>query len=507
VADFSAFVGASYKSQSPVSDQEELINFYVEATGSPGATAQAVLHPTPGFAPFATAPVSGGRAMFYGITTTDPFPAQVGRCFAVFGDVFAEVMGSGAVTPRGTVAVDGNPATICTNGFGSDSALPDDQEGLGQLLVTSGGKTYIFEFATNLLTEIPDLVGISITQGACLNGHFLAFDHDNSIIYISDQLDGMSWDVSNYLQRQIGTDPWRAMVATPYGQLCLPGTSTGEFWYFDPTNYPTLFSPDLSGLFSYGCGATFSAAQVGNSVIWLGKAPDGGYQVLQAQGYRPVRISTHAMEHEAATYPRVDDAIGQAYTEQGHTFYLLTFPTANVTWCYDEQAPEGRRWHKRGTWVSEEGLYKYQRPVFHAFAFDKHLMADRESARIYHMANRFPKDIEGRVIRRLRRSPTVQNENRLIVYNWFELLMETGLGQDANPHGPPPTVMLRISKDGGRTWGDERQASAGKLGAFQTRVYWPRIGQARQRVFEVTVTDVVRNWRVTAAYLRVPGGQ
>jgi len=507
VGDFATFVGGSYKAQSPVTDQEELINWFVEASESPGASAQASLYPTPGFELFTTLPTVGGRCMYAGITASDLQPQPTEHCFSVFGSSFDEILADGSVVHRGTVAVDANPATITTNGYGSDSLLPDDIEGQGQLLVTSGGRAYCYEFATNVLTEIPDLVGINVTQGACLNGYFLAFDRDNSVIYLSDQLDGMSWDTSNYLQRQIGTDPWRAMVATPYGQLCLPGTATGEFWYFDPTNYPTLFSPDLSGLFSYGCGATFSAAQVGNSVIWLGKAPDGGYQVLQAQGYRPVRISTHAMEHEAATYPRVDDAIGQAYTEQGHTFYLLTFPTANVTWCYDEQAPEGRRWHKRGTWVSEEGLYKYQRPVFHAFAFDKHLMADRESARVYHMANRFPKDIEGRVIRRLRRSPTVQNENRLIVYNWFELLMETGLGQDANPHGPPPTVMLRISKDGGRTWGDERQASAGKLGAFQTRVYWPRIGQARQRVFEVTVTDVVRNWRVTAAYLRVPGGQ
>src|SRR6187399_340111 len=508
MGDFATFVGGSYKSQSPVTDQEDLINWYVEASESPGASAQASLYPTPGFELFTAATATGGRGMFFGITTADQ-PTQVGHCFAVFGNAFEEVLADASVVHRGVVAVDENPATICTNGYGSDSALPDDQEGLGQLFVTSGGKGYIYELATDTLTLIPDLddPDITVTQGACLNGHFLAFDRDRSVIYVSDQLDGMSWDLSNYIQRQIGTDPWRAMIATPYGQLCLPGQLTGEFWYFDPVNYPTLFSPDLSGLFSYGCGATFSVAQLGDSVVWLGKAPDGGYQVLQARGYRPARISTHAMEHEAATYPRIDDAIGQCYTEQGHTFYLLTFPTANVTWCYDESAPEGRRWHKRGTWISEQGIYSYLRPVFHAFAFDKHLMADRETNRIYHMANRFPRDIDSRVIRRLRRSPTVQNENALVVYREFELLMETGLGQDANPHGPPPTVMLRISKDGGRTWGDERQASAGKLGAFQTRVYWPRIGQARQRVFEVTVTDAVRNWRVTAAYLRVPGGQ
>jgi hypothetical protein len=200
----------------------------------------------------------------------------------------------------------------------------------------------------------------------------------------------------------------------------------------------------------------------------------------------------------------VDNAIGQSYVEQGHLFYLLTFPTANVTWGFDERGAEGRQWHKRGTWVSERDQYEYWRPVFHTFAFGKHLMADRETDRVWHMANTLPRDVDGRVIRRLRRSPTIQRENEDLILRWFELLLETGLGQDANPHGPAPTVMLRISNDGGRTWGDERPARAGSLGAFQTRVYWDRLGQGRQRVLEVVVSDPVRNWRITAAYLQSP---
>jgi len=500
LADFSSFIGGSYKAQSPVTDNEETINWFSEVSESPGATAQASLYPTPGVVPFATAPVAGGRAMFASVTTADPVPNQEGRCFAVFGDRFVEVLASGAITPRGTVAVDANPATICTNGYGST-----DDSGRGQLLVTSGGKAYCYELATDTLTLITTLSddGVVATQGACLNGYFLVFDRDTSTVYMSFLLDGSRWDLSQFFQPSIITNPWQAMVISPFGQIVLPGVTTGEIWYNAGT-FPIPFAPDLSGLLSYGCAATFALTVVGDTTMWVAKTPDGGIQVMQMRGYRPERVSTHAMEVEGSTYPQIDDAIGQCYTEQGHTFYLLTFPRANVTWAYDEKAPEGRRWHKRGTWISEEGVYHYFRPVFHCFAFNKHLMADRELGLIYHLSNAHPKDVDGRVIRRLRRSPTVQHENRLVVLSWFELLMQTGIGQDAALYGPPPTVMLRISKDGGRTWGDERQASAGAQGAFLTRVYWARITQGRQLVFEVTVSDAIRNWRITAAYLRTP---
>jgi hypothetical protein len=503
MADFSAFVGGSYKAQSPVTDNEELYNFFVEVSESPGATAQASLSPTPGVQPFAIAPASGGRAMFASVTTSDPIPSQEGRCFAVYGNRFVEVFANGTTIQRGVVAVDENPATISTNGYGSA-----DTSGRGQLVVTSGGIAYCYELATDVLTQITTLSndGVVATQGACVNGYFLIFDRNSSTMYMSFLLDGSRWDLSQYFQPSIITNPWQAMAVSPFGQIILPGVTNGEIWYNAGT-FPIPFAPDLSGLLSYGCVATFSITVVGETVMWLAKTPDGGIQVMQLQGYRPQRVSTHALEFQGASYPRVNDAIGQAYTEQGHTFYLLTFPTANVTWGYDEKAPEGRRWHKRGTWISEASVYHYFRPVFHAFAFNMHLMADRESARIYQMSSALPRDVDDRVIRRLRQSPTVQNENMRIVLTWFELLLQTGIGQDAAPFGPPPTVMLRVSKDGGRTWGDERQASAGALGAYLTRVYWARITQGRQTTFEVTVSDAVRNWRITAAYLRTPQGQ
>ena len=64
-----------------------------------------------------------------------------------------------------------------------------------------------------------------------------------------------------------------------------------------------------------------------------------------------------------------------------------------------------------------------------------------------------------------------------------------------------PQVMLRISNDGGKTWISEQWRGAGKLGEYFRRIRWNRLGQARRRVWEVSVTDAIP-WRVVGCYLK-----
>lgn len=478
--EFQTFVGGSYQSQSPISDQEDLINWYVERMESRGATSIASLYPTPGVEARITVGAVGGRAMFSNGHTAH-VTGTVERCFGVVGDRLYEFFANNTATERGQVAIDANPATICTNGDGGD-----------QLFVTSGGRGYCYDLTTDTLTEIADLVA---TQGGSLYGYFVAFDKASSTIRISDLFDGLTWDPTQFAQRTIGSDPWQAMLVTPYGQICLPGTQTGEFWY-NAGSFPFPFAPDPSGLFAQGVAATFSLSQAGNAATWVSSNVNGGYQVHAASGYLPVRISTHPVEKAIASYARVDDAIGQTYEQEGHAFYLLTFPTANVTWCYDFST---KQWHKRGTWISEDSDYQYWRPVFHCFAFGTHLMADRQTNVIYELDNTFALDVDERPIRRLRRSPAAVNQHLRQWFDRFELLLESGLGTQSG-QGANPQVMLRLSNDGGQTWGNEIDCSAGRVGQYQQRVVFWRLGMARNRVFEITCTDPIP-WRITAAYL------
>jgi hypothetical protein len=62
-------------------------------------------------------------------------------------------------------------------------------------------------------------------------------------------------------------------------------------------------------------------------------------------------------------------------------------------------------------------------------------------------------------------------------------------------------MALRISRNGGKTWGPERTRSAGRQGDYDTRVIWNRNGDARHWVPELVVTDPIP-WRVTGASVR-----
>lgn len=108
------------------------------------------------------------------------------------------------------------------------------------------------------------------------------------------------------------------------------------------------------------------------------------------------------------------------------------------------------------------------------------------------------------LIRRLRRAPHLSNENRRVFYRTFELDLKRGIGTP-RPPGDDPQVLLRMSRDGGRTWGEEIRLPAGKIGEYTRRARAARLGPARMAVFEVVVSDPVP-WALVGAWLELESG-
>jgi hypothetical protein len=466
------FVGASYQSAALTADAELTMNWYVEAIESPYAPVQMALYPTPGVVEISAAANGPGRAHFF----------MNGREFAVIATLFIEIDNAGTMTTRGTVALDAFPATISSNGDGG-----------GQLFITSGSNGYIFDLATNTLTQIAALNG-KATMGDHLDGYFLALDASNSTLYISALLDGLTWSTGlDFAQRSAAPDPWTAMVVAQ-SYVWLLGELTSEVWYNSGESFP--FTKHPSGLVRYGCAARFSAEVVDQGLTWLSTADKGGYEVVRAVGFNPEAISTYPLEREIGDYAVVDDAVSDVYMERGHTFYLLTFPTEDTTHAWDL---ETKMWCGRGTWTPSENSFTAWRPRWHAFAFGEHRMLDAQTGSLYRMSSELGLDVGGMPIRRLRRAPAVFVENRLVLFPGFEVDLEVGLGL-ATGQGSDPQVMARWSNDGGRTWGPEQMRGAGKTGEYGHRVRWNRTGAGRRRVFEVSVSDPIP-WRLLNAYL------
>lgn len=105
---------------------------------------------------------------------------------------------------------------------------------------------------------------------------------------------------------------------------------------------------------------------------------------------------------------------------------------------------------------------------------------------------------------RVRRSPHVNDEKQTIFCSRFELDLQAGLGTTdeivAINQYTNPTVMLRVSYDGGRTWGQQHFMGAGAVGQYLYRCYETMLGSSRDFVFEVSVSDPVLGWYLVNAY-------
>lgn len=95
------------------------------------------------------------------------------------------------------------------------------------------------------------------------------------------------------------------------------------------------------------------------------------------------------------------------------------------------------------------------------------------------------------VIRWLRRSTHTVEQQRRVRHVAAQMAAETGVGLTSG-QGSDPQVMLRWSDNGGHTWGNEHWTSMGMQGQYKARALWRRLGQGRNRVYEVSGSDPVK---------------
>lgn len=454
------FCGGAYSTPNSTNLDEQTINLFPALVGSPGAKARVELHQTPGVTSLASAGLSvPGRACAY----------VLGRLFAVFGAHLYEISSAWALTLRATVAVvDGSPASLACNGDGAQD-----------LLVVSGGKAYHFAMDTNTSTEV---IAADAVMGLHVGGYFFVL-MSNGDVRASDHLDGSTFPALATAQRATASDSLVALGEAG-NLLWMLGSETSEVWE-DAAQRLFPFVPHPSGQIDIGCAAPWSVKKVDDRLFWLSRTSAGIGAVVSASGFTVEPVSPPGLDQEIQEYGTVDDAIGDAYAQNGHTFYVLTFPTAGVTWVYDLTT---QQWHRRGEWDEMIGAWTAWRPLYHAFAFDTHVVLDYLGNGLYALDPTGSEDVEGRPIRRLRRAAVLASEQTVVTFPGLQLDMRTGVGTVAEPS---PVMTLNISDNGGRTWRVFGDAPIGAQGEYDTRVRWRRLGAARNRVFEVVTASKV----------------
>jgi hypothetical protein len=271
--------------------------------------------------------------------------------------------------------------------------------------------------------------------------------------------------------------------------MWLFGERTVEVWQnVGDADFPLARAS--GGVLERGCIAPQSVARGAGALFWLGDDK----VVYLGQNLSSVRISTHAIEQALASITVIKDARGWFYEQEGHQFYVLTFPTAGECFVFDVAT---RSWHERAS--SNATGFRYVAGLNYgggAFA------GDAIEPRIVRLDTRVYTDRGAAIIRSATGTPLHAEGQRLFVTR-FEADLEQGAQVGITPD--PPRVWLQHSDDGGRTWSNQRDASIGRQGQYRRVVEWRRCGSARDRVFRISMSDPVRTALIAANITVEPG--
>jgi hypothetical protein len=448
------FVGGSYSLTFRKADVQRSVGWFPSVVESGTGKSPAILQEVPGLTSFAdcAAPIRGSKEV-------------AGRAFFVAGSILYELDSAGVATTRGAL----NSAT----------SRVDMAYGLTQLVIVDGANGYVFDLASNVLTPITAAGFYGSARVAFLDGYFVFIRPGSQQFYISAIDDASDLDALDFASAERSPDNLVSLLGD-HGELWLFGEKSVEIWN-NTGNSEFTFERNNGAILEVGIAAAHTAQKLDSTVIWVGNDAAGAGTVWMAQGYKPARISTQAVEEAIQRSTDLASAYAYTYQQDGHNFYCLNVPGLDTTWCFDVFTG---LWHERAELV--DGAYAQHRANSHAYAFGKHLMGS-ESGKVYFLdKTKGSNDGDVKVRDRISPHDAVPSLDWLY-FSGFEVDAEVGVGlNDAEA-----AIQLRYSNDGGATWSDWKEGSLGAKGKRHTRVNWRRLGRSKDRVWQVRCTDDV----------------
>jgi len=488
----SPILGSSYVARSTNAADNKMINLFPEVVPE-GGKEPAFLNRAPGLrlvTAVGTGPVRG--MLEYGQWL-----------YVVSGNELYKVDQNYAATFIGIVGNTG-PVSMAMNGT--------------QLFIAANGPSYVYNAVANTYVENSSFPRAQTVT--FIDGYFIFNEPNSQKFWVTESYDGTVLDGASVANAEGSPDGLVSLIAD-HNELWLFGGNSVEVWYDAGLPPPGVPFQRIQGAFNeIGCAATYSVAKLDNSLFWLGADARGKGIVYRANGYTGTRVSTHAVEYAIAQYDVISDAIAYTYQQEGHAFYVLTFPSANATWVYDAST---QAWHERGSWANDQFIRHRSncRAVFNGevlvgdfqngniYAFDLDVYSDNGGVQKWIRSWRALPTSQNNLKRTAQHSMqldcevgftlppvsqpvflTTEDEDDIITESYDFLIDETGVTIN-----PQPVVLLRWSDDGGHTWSNYHGKDMGTTGQTGKRVIWRRLGMTmklRDRVYELSGTDPVK---------------
>jgi hypothetical protein len=506
-----------------------------------------------------TASMSGYTLTVTGVTSGTLYPGQTIQGTSVTAGTIITALGSGTVLSQ-TIATAGtgyavndtvtvlggiygtSPATYTVSSIGASGAVTgltatsagnytsvpannvstsSSGAGTGLTLTltfgtgTGGTGTYVISSSQTISSETMYALNFSImptSDGAFSSANTVDIV-DNYFVY--NKTNSQQWAASNPLSpitnplsfsSKDGAPDNLVSLIVDHREVYLLGEKSSEVWV-DVGSYPFPFQRIPGTSTQHGIAAKFSMARLGNSFAYVSRNDRGQGQIVAMNGYIPQRISTHAVE-QTLLNQYIDDAIAWTYQLEGHECYVISFPTLDLTWVYDVST---QMWHK-WLYVDNQNVFHRHRGNCSAVFQGLVMVGDYQNGQIYELDPNNYTD-NGDEIRRIRRAPHIVTDLQREYLEELQIQFQPGVGLTGittplnnEVIGADPQAMLRWSNDGGSTWSNEHWTTIGQIGKYKNRAIWRRLGWARDRVFEVVVTDPI-NAVIISANLKASEGE
>jgi hypothetical protein len=369
-------------------------------------------------------------------------------------------------------------------------SIRDNNAG-GYAVIVDGPYGYTYNIATQAFAQITDPAFLGADRVAFIDGWWIFNRPGTQTFYTNFPQYSITFSGSYFALKDAYNDNL-ITIHENKEQLWLIGDKTTEIWYdAGGTFFP--FQRLVGTLIQAGCKAKHSISRFSaggqDGLIWFGRSERGENVIIRTQGFAAQVVSTPAFGDEVAKYPITSDAIGYTYQEDTHEFYVLTFPTADVTWVYDSQSG---LLHKRLSYDPyAQQFHRHRSNAFLNFQ-GMRIVGDYQNGTLYQLTRNAYTDA-GWPILAQRRSPHIwdkgQRGRTFMASLQLDFLAGTG---NASGLGSDPQCTLAISRDSGQTFGQRWPASIGKIGQTKTRTMWRRLGFGRDNVLDLQVIDPVR---------------
>lgn len=410
--------------------------------------------------------------------------AKIGRWIGSYDSRLFCIIGNGfyeydpvfdVLTSRGTLSSSSGYVKVLFNGV--------------MLHILDGVSSKLFTLSTNAFTTLVEADWEQAITGTFQDGYGI-YPVPNSSQFMVSQLNDFTTFIST--MRGSISIAGEKLVAIQANSLdiWMFGQTKSEVWRNTGGNIDIPNSNPLERLqgssIDRGCASVGSVVQVDNTIVWLSRTTQGVAEVVALDNLKPFVVSTEALHQEWNRYDTVSDAEAYAYTYQGHTFYVITFPSANKTWSFDFVT---QKWHQLADWDSSLGFTRSNVSAFCYHTDNVPYALTFNSDKIYRIDGDIY-DSDGAPLILERTFPTMTAGLMYLTYYAFTLDLSKGIGLTSG-QGEDPQIMLQISRDGGKTWGNEMWMSMGKIGEYSKMVKWTRLGTNRNFTARIRISDPV----------------